>query len=181
VVTFVLLGIQIALGGWVSTNYAVLACNSFPMCQGSWWPDMNFTQGFEFWRALGRLQDGSHIGFPALTAIHYVHRLMAYAVLAAMLWLAWRLHHARVLPTQARWLAGLAFWQFATGVSNVVFDWPLVAAVSHTAGAAALVVVLTWAVCASRRATEVAAPASRAATAGGASPASPLNVPRPFA
>ena len=61
---------------------------------------------------------------------------------------------------QARWIAGLAVWQFATGVSNVVLDWPLVAAVSHTGGAAALVVVLTWALGASRAAGAVV-PATR--------------------
>ena len=163
---------QITLGGWVSTNYAVLACSTFPMCQGSWWPEMNFTQGFEFWRALGRLQDGSHISFAALTAIHYAHRLMAYAVLAAMALLAWKLHRAEALQRQARWLAVLALWQFTTGLSNVVLDWPLVAAVSHTGGAAALVVVLTWAVCTSRRST--------AAALATANRASPMNVPRPL-
>jgi len=151
--TFALVVAQIALGGWVSTNYAVLACSEFPQCQNSWWPPMDFEQGFELWRELGRLSDGSHISFAALTAIHYVHRLSAYAVFAALAALAWRLHGTGLRP-QARWLAALALWQFATGLSNVVLDWPLVAAVSHTGGAAALVVVLTWAWFASRRATQ---------------------------
>ncbi|MEQ1657388.1 MAG: COX15/CtaA family protein, partial [Hylemonella sp.] len=70
-----LLTLQIALGGWVSTNYAVLACTEFPACQGSWWPEMDFFQGFELWRELGLTGDGQHISFAALTAIHYVHRL----------------------------------------------------------------------------------------------------------
>jgi len=148
--TTVLLAVQIVLGGWVSTNYAVLACTTFPTCQGSWWPDMAFDQGFQIWRPLGLLQDGSHITFAGLTAIHYAHRLAAYAVLLALGLLAWRLHRAGQLPAQARWLAGLALMQFATGLSNVVLDWPLVAAVLHTGGAAALVVVLTWALAASR-------------------------------
>ncbi|GKS87971.1 COX15/CtaA family protein [Acidovorax sp. SUPP2539] len=150
VATTVLLAVQIVLGGWVSTNYAVLACTTFPTCQGSWWPDMAFGQGFEIWRPLGLLQDGSHITFAGLTAIHYAHRLAAYAVLLALGLLAWRLHRAALLPAQARWIAGLALMQFATGLSNVVLDWPLVAAVLHTGGAAALVVVLTWALAASR-------------------------------
>ena len=150
VVTGALVALQVLLGGWVSTNYAVLACTSFPTCQGSWWPDMDFAQGFQIWRALGLLQDGSHISFAGLTAIHYAHRLAAYVVLAALGVLAWRLW--RVLPAQARWLAGLALLQFATGLSNVVLDWPLVAAVLHTGGAAALVVVLTWALASSRAA-----------------------------
>ncbi|GKT21803.1 COX15/CtaA family protein [Acidovorax sp. SUPP3334] len=150
VATTVLLAVQIVLGGWVSTNYAVLACTTFPTCQGSWWPDMAFGQGFQVWRPLGLLQDGTHITFAGLTAIHYAHRLAAYAVLLALGLLAWRLHRAGQLPAQARWLAGLALMQFATGLSNVVLDWPLVAAVLHTGGAAALVLVLTWALAASR-------------------------------
>ena len=151
-VTGALVALQIVLGGWVSTNYAVLACTAFPTCQGSWWPVMDFAQGFELWRPLGLLQDGSHISFAGLTAIHYAHRLMAYAVLLALVWLAWRLHRAAALRLQARWLAGLALLQLATGLSNVVLGWPLLAAVLHTGGAAALVVVLTWAAASSRAA-----------------------------
>ena len=144
-----LLWLQIALGGWVSTNYAVLACTDFPACQGSWWPSMDFRQGFELWRELGKTGAGENIAFAALTAIHYVHRLMAYAVLTLLAWLAWRLQRDG-LVTQGRWIAALAAWQLATGLSNVVLGWPLIAAVSHTGGAAALVVVLTWALRESR-------------------------------
>ena len=153
--TGALLALQVVLGGWVSTNYAVLACSTFPTCQGSWWPVMDFAQGFQIWRKLGMLQDGSHIGFAGLTAIHYVHRLMAYVVLAALCVVAWCLYRKNLLPAQTRWLAGLALLQFATGLSNVVLDWPLVAAVLHTGGAAALVVVLTWAVVSSRAVSSV--------------------------
>jgi cytochrome c oxidase assembly protein subunit 15 len=142
--TFALLMLQAALGGWVSTNYAVLACTEFPMCQGSWWPEMSFAQGFELWRELGLTGDGQHIGFAALTAIHYVHRLMAYLVLLLLALLAWRMRGVAGWQRAARWLSGLLVLQFATGLSNVVFDWPLLAAVLHTGGAAALVVLLTW-------------------------------------
>ena len=145
---FALLWLQVALGGWVSTNYAVLACSEFPTCQGSWWPAMDF-HGFELWRALGHTGSGEHITFAALTAIHYVHRLTAYLVFLVLGVLAWQLR-AGPLRTQAKWIAGLALGQFATGLSNVVLGWPLVAAVSHTGGAAALVVVLTWALCVGR-------------------------------
>ncbi len=145
--TAVLLLVQVALGGWVSTNYAVLACSDFPTCQGSWWPAMDFDQAFQVWRPLGRLADGSHIAFPALTAIHYAHRIAAYAVLAVLACLAWHLWRMPGLRRPAGWLAVLAAWQFGTGLSNVVLDWPLVAAVSHTGGAAGLVVVLTWLLC----------------------------------
>ena len=141
---------QSALGGWVSTNYAVLACTEFPMCQGSWWPDMSFAQGFQVWRELGHTADGQLIGFAALTAIHFVHRVMAVVVLVLLLAVAWRLRAVAALRSQARWLIGLSVLQLITGLSNVVLDWPLVAAVLHTGGAAALVGVMTWTVAASR-------------------------------
>jgi len=139
---FVLVWLQIALGGWVSTNYAVLACTEFPACHGTWWPEMDFQAGFELWRALGQRASGEALLFPALTAIHYVHRLWAYLVLAVMLGLSWVLwRQGRGVP--ARCLLGLALWQLASGLSNVVLGWPLPAALAHTGGAAAIVVVLT--------------------------------------
>ncbi len=145
-----LLAFQVLLGGWVSTNYAVLACSDFPRCQGSWWPAMNWSQGFEIWRELGMTQAAELIGFSALTAIHYAHRLAAYVVLIVLGILAWRLNRTPALRLQSRWLAGLIGLQFATGISNVVLDWPLVAAVLHTGGAAALAITLTWAIASSR-------------------------------
>ncbi|MCW5653158.1 COX15/CtaA family protein [Hydrogenophaga sp.] len=153
-----LLWLQIALGGWVSTNYAVLACGDFPTCQGSWWPTMDFRQGFTLWRELGQNRAGESIAFPALTAIHYTHRLVAYAVLAALTWLGWRLRRVDGLQSTARALLLLAAWQFASGLTNVVLDWPLLAAVAHTGGAAAMVVVLTGALTGTRRAPEADAP-----------------------
>lgn len=144
-----LVWLQVALGGWVSTNYAVLACDTFPTCQGSWWPAMDFQQGFELWRHLGQTGDGGHVTFAALTAIHYVHRLVAYLVFVVLGVLAWRLWRGP-LRASARWIAVLALWQFVTGLSNVVLDWPLAAAVAHTGGAAGLVLALTWAACESR-------------------------------
>lgn len=140
---------QVALGGWVSTNYAVLACSDFPTCQGRWWPAMDFRQGFELWRELGKTGAGEYIDFAALTAIHFTHRLLAGVVVAVLAWLAWRLHREG-LRAQARWLGTLALWQVASGLANVMLGWPLVAAIAHTGGAAALVVVLTWAICASQ-------------------------------
>ena len=145
-----LLGLQVALGGWVSTNYAVLACTDFPMCQNRWWPEMHFDQGFQIWRELGLNRDGGHITFAALTAIHFAHRMMAAVVLVVLGLLAWRLAVIPGLRLQARLIAALALVQLATGLANVVLGWPMVAALMHTGGAAALVLVLTWAVAASR-------------------------------
>ena len=149
-VTVALLWLQIALGGWVSTNYAVMACTDFPACQNSFWPAMNFREGFTLWRELGAGRNGDNISFQALTAIHYVHRLSAYVVFASMLVVAARLYKIQALRSSALWLAGLAIFQMATGLGNVLLGWPLAAAVMHTGGAAALVIVLTGIVCASR-------------------------------
>jgi len=135
--------LQIALGGWVSTNYAVLACSGFPTCQGSWWPQMDFEHGFALLRELGSGKDGGALPFAALTAIHYVHRLVAYVLLLAMAAFAWRLHAHGLTRPWASATAGIALWQLASGLSNVVLGWPLLGAVAHTAGAAAWVTLLT--------------------------------------
>ncbi|HRP27171.1 MAG TPA: COX15/CtaA family protein [Burkholderiaceae bacterium] len=144
---FVLCVVQIALGGWVSTNYAVLACTDFPTCHGAWWPAMDFEHGFTIWRELGVGKDGEWLSFDALTAIHYVHRLAAYVVLAALAGFAIALWRAGAgQPPLRNWAAaigGAAAWQLASGLSNVVLGWPLIAAVAHTGGAAMIVVLLT--------------------------------------
>jgi cytochrome c oxidase assembly protein subunit 15 len=140
----VLLFVQVLLGGWVSTNYAVLACNTFPQCQNSWWPLMDFEQGFTLWRHLGLDAQGQALTFESLTAIHYIHRLAAYVVLIYFGVLAFALRRVVALKAAAQLLWLLLFLQLITGLSNVVFDWPLVAAVLHTGGAAALVVLLIW-------------------------------------
>ena len=132
---------QIALGGWVSTNYAVLACQDFPTCQGQWWPPMDAASGFQVLRELGLTRDGRFLPFQALTAIHVVHRLGALLVFIALLALAWRFWQQgdRRWQRRAQGLLALAAWQLASGVSNVVLDWPLAAALAHTAGASVLV------------------------------------------
>jgi cytochrome c oxidase assembly protein subunit 15 len=140
-----LAAVQVALGGWVSTNYAVLACSDFPACQGRWWPEMDFAHGFTLRRALGSTAEGAFLPFAALTAIHYTHRLVAYALLAALGTLAAVLARqpARDARRFALGLAVAAGWQLASGLSNVVLGWPLAGAVAHTGGAAFLVVLLT--------------------------------------
>ena len=144
--------LQIALGGWVSTNYAVLACTGFPQCNGQWWPAMNWPEGFTFARELGRRADGAPIAMTALVAIQWTHRLFAVAFIVAMGWLVARLWQRG--PTSRRRaviIGGLVVVQFATGLSNVVLGWPLVAALAHTAGAAALVICIGFEVAAALR------------------------------
>ena len=154
---------QIMLGGWVSTNYAVLACSDFPTCQGAWWPAMDFEHGFAVQRELGAGKDGGYLPFAALTAIHFVHRLGAFVVLGALALLAWRLAASGqpALRRAAFGVAAVAVWQLASGLSNVVLGWPIVAAMAHTAGAAALVALLAVLLTQARgaRAPALAAPA----------------------
>jgi heme a synthase len=142
--TAALVVVQIALGGWVSTNYAVLACREVPLCQGQWWPPMDFAHAFTFKRELGETASGSYLPFAALTAIHMTHRLAAVVVLGAMLVLAWRLAATgdAALRRFAAGIAALAALQLATGLSNVVLGWPIAAALLHTGGAAALAALL---------------------------------------
>jgi cytochrome c oxidase assembly protein subunit 15 len=136
--------VQAALGGWVSSNYAVLACRDFPTCQGSWWPEMDAAAGFVVVRPLGQTGGAGYLPFAALTAIHMAHRIGAFIVLPALAALAWRLHAASAATRPwALGLLAIAAWQAASGLGNVVLGWPLAAAVAHTGGAAALVVVVT--------------------------------------
>ena len=159
--------LQVALGGWVSTNYAVLACSDFPTCQGQWWPTMDFEHGFALWRELGAGRDGGWLPFAALTAIHMVHRIGALFVFTALGLFAWRLWASGDEQARrwARRLAAVALWQLLSGLSNVMLDWPLVAALAHTGGAAMLLALLSVMLA---RAQRMHAPAAHALAVGAA-------------
>ena len=133
---------QIALGGWVSTNYATLACRDFPLCQGSLWPDMNFRAGFELWRRLGYQGDDQALPFQALTAIHFVHRLFAGVVFIVVGALALRLRRSELSRPIGNLILAVLALQVVTGLTNIFLDWPMAAAVLHTGGAAALMGLL---------------------------------------
>jgi cytochrome c oxidase assembly protein subunit 15 len=105
---------------------------------------MDIAHRFTVLRPLGVGSNGEPIPFAALTAIHMVHRIGAAVVFVAIGILAWRLWHAGAAAR--RWalaLAGVAAWQLASGLGNVVLGWPLAAAVAHTGGAAALITLLS--------------------------------------
>jgi cytochrome c oxidase assembly protein subunit 15 len=131
---------QIALGGWVSSNYAALACPDFPLCQGQWQPPMDFAQAFTLHRELGFTGDGRLLSTEALTAIHWSHRIGALAVLLGVGALSLSL-----ISTPGgewrRWglvLLGLLGMQIGLGVANVLFSLPLTLAVGHNLGSACL-------------------------------------------
>jgi cytochrome c oxidase assembly protein subunit 15 len=154
---FVLLVIQIALGGWVSTNYAALACEDFPLCHGKVVPEMDFANGFSLWRHLGMTADGDFLPFPALTAIHWVHRSCAFVVIAVVAWVAHKALKDPGLRKTGRWLLIVIALQLATGLATIYLDWPLAIAVVHNGGAALLVSLLVMLNYKARYATPVAA------------------------
>lgn len=135
--------IQIALGGWVSTNYATLACADFPLCNGQVIPEMDFEHGFHLWRELGKTAAGHYLPFSALTAIHWVHRHFAYIVLAIIGYTAWRAMREPALRKTGRRLAIVLGLQAVSGIATVYLSFPLAIAVLHNAGAALLVVLVT--------------------------------------
>jgi cytochrome c oxidase assembly protein subunit 15 len=143
ILSAVVLAVQLALGGWVSTNYATLACSDFPTCNGTFVPEMDFEHGFTLWRELGKTAAGHYLPFSALTAIHWVHRNFAVVlivVLGATVWRAWS--HPFLRPT-ARKIALVLVLQALSGVATVYLNFPLTIAVIHNAGAALLVLLVT--------------------------------------
>jgi cytochrome c oxidase assembly protein subunit 15 len=140
-VGFVLLFWQIGLGGWVSTNYAALACMDFPTCQGQWLPSMDFSNGYSLIRGLGEMPNGEMISQTALTAIHWVHRNFALVVFIYLGILGLRLRADPGLRGPATLMLVLLLAQLLTGLTTIFFQWPLLIAVLHNAGAAGLVLV----------------------------------------
>jgi heme a synthase len=134
--------VQIALGGWVSSNYAALACGDFPTCQGNWLPAMEFRRAFALHRELGQTAEGGLLPFAALTAIHWLHRLWAVVVLLVVGTLAWRLTRTPVWRRAGLVLAGLLGLQVALGIANVLLSLPLPVAVAHNFGAALLLAAI---------------------------------------
>src|SRR5690554_617969 len=143
----VLVIVQIALGGWTSSNYAALACTDFPACQASFWPKMDFAQGFDLFQQIGPNYLGGLMDSEARTAIHMTHRLGALVVflyLGVLLMRLWR----RTADTGMRpAVAGVAvalLVQLGLGLSNIFWLLPLPVAVAHSAGGALLLLSLVW-------------------------------------
>lgn len=131
--------LQVALGGWLASNYAALACaDFFPTCHGEWWPEMNFAAGFNVAQDVGPNYLGGLMSSDARVAIHIIHRLGAVAVALVVGALAVRLGKRPL----AWWLGGMLAVQLGLGVGIVVFALPLPLAVLHNAGAAVLLLAL---------------------------------------
>jgi cytochrome c oxidase assembly protein subunit 15 len=133
--------IQIALGGWTSTNYADIACPDFPKCQDAWWPNADFRDAFVLWRGLGVNYEGGVLSIPARVAIHLTHRMGAIVatvtlIVAAMTVIRRKVPTTYVSPAYAVLIA-LAL-QLTIGITMVLRGFPLWLATAHTAGAALL-------------------------------------------
>ena len=125
---------QILLGGWMSVNYAALACPDFPVCQGTFSPPMNFFDGFALWRDIGIEYEGVLLNLESATAIHMAHRVGALVALLYVGWLA--LHTIRIgsgshLCRYGMLVLALLLAQVALGIVNVLAHLPLVIAVAH--------------------------------------------------
>lgn len=140
-----LLALQIALGGWTSSNYAAIACPDLPTCRGSWWPRMDFRDAFVLWRGLGVDYEGGVLVNAARVAIHVTHRLGAVIVGSALIAVG-LLVLARSAFRPLRFLGGLlslaVLLQICIGIAMVHLRFPLLLATLHNAGAALLVIVL---------------------------------------
>ncbi|MFO7277278.1 MAG: COX15/CtaA family protein [Pseudomonadota bacterium] len=144
-VAFVALGLQIALGGWTSSNYAAVACPDFPKCQNAWWPDTDYEDAFVLWRGLGINYEGGVLDHPARVAIHFTHRLGAIvATLAIVLavWSVWRTQALSRARPAAIALAAALVLQLAIAIAMVLRAFPLWLATAHNAGAALLVLAM---------------------------------------
>jgi cytochrome c oxidase assembly protein subunit 15 len=135
------LALQIALGGWTSSNYAAVACPDFPTCQGSWWPEAQFDQAFVLWRGLGIDYEGGILDHPARVAVHFTHRLGALVtmlVLGTLALMTLRRAQVRELRIAAIALLAALGLQLAIGITTVARGFPLAWATAHNAGAALL-------------------------------------------
>lgn len=147
---------QISLGGWVSSNYAALACPDLPMCQGQWLPPMNFDEGFDVAQAIGPNYLGGQLHAEARTAIHFSHRIGALftSFLVILLVLisfkkAATLEHdnesmfiGTVLRKLALFMLVVLVIQVGLGLSNIIWSLPLNVAVAHNLGGALLLLSL---------------------------------------
>ncbi len=149
---------QIALGGWVSSNYAALACIDFPTCHGVWRPEMDFRHGFQLVRELGRTAAGEHLAYEALTAIHWAHRVGALVTLIYVGTLAFTLVRAGGFARYGVSLAVALVTQISLGIANILAGLPLPVAVAHNAVAAILLVTLVMINFALSRADQPATP-----------------------
>jgi cytochrome c oxidase assembly protein subunit 15 len=136
---------QIFLGAWTSTNYAALACPSFPDCHGTLFPPMEWKAAFNFASPIGPNYEGGRLEMAARVTIQMAHR---YGALITFLYLAplslvliavKRFASLRVIGFVILLLLCL---QIILGILNVVWLLPMWTAVMHNGVAALLLLAL---------------------------------------
>lgn len=142
IAAIVIVALQISLGGWTSANYAALICPDFPTCQGSWWPPMDFQDGFILWRGLGVDYEGGVLPAEGRTAIHMAHRIGAVITALFIGLLGLRLILKKDLRMTGIILLLVLSLQILLGISNVLLRLPLPVAVAHNGIAAVLLLTL---------------------------------------
>jgi cytochrome c oxidase assembly protein subunit 15 len=103
---------------------------------------MDFEHGFTLHRELGETASGELLPMTALTAIHWMHRLMALVVSLYLIWLVVRLFRTPGYTGMGLVIGGLLVLQVSLGISNVLLSLPLALAVAHNVGAALLLSAL---------------------------------------
>jgi len=135
---------QVLLGGWLTSNYAAMACPQLPLCDISAITAADVTQGFNVLQQIGPNYLGGQLDGGARVAIHAMHRFGAIAVMICLLMLLVNLaklnYHAITMV-----IATLLTAQVLLGVANVYFNLPLFNAVAHNITGALLLGSLVWA------------------------------------
>ena len=149
VLTWVLLVIQILLGGWTSTNYASLACTDFPKCLDQWYPkEMVFDKAFNIFNLPDINYEGGFLAYGAKVAVHYIHRVTALVLSISFLLtlvIIFKLKNHAFLKKIISFSLVFFVLQIILGISNVIYSLPLNIAVWHTMNAAILLALLSGA------------------------------------
>ncbi|MGR8930755.1 MAG: signal recognition particle-docking protein FtsY [Gammaproteobacteria bacterium] len=131
---------QIALGGWLSSNSAALACTDFPRCQGQYLPDQGYAEAFDF-----AVKDGASMSAAGKVAIHALHRigaLITFIVLSLVMLVATSERHPKLVRRSGVLLSILLLIQIVLGIFSVKHGVPVAMAIAHNAVAALLMLPL---------------------------------------
>lgn len=138
-----LLYAQIALGAWVSANYAGIACIGFPQCNGQWWPTLELSKAFSLFSPIGANYQGGVTDSALRITMQWVHRLGAVVVGLCLGAAAICQIRQRIFPKMWAMVLVLLALQWTLGLINVWYLLPLRAAVLHN-GIAALLLASLW-------------------------------------
>ncbi|KXO14118.1 Heme A synthase, cytochrome oxidase biogenesis protein Cox15-CtaA [Moritella sp. JT01] len=136
--------IQIALGGWTSSNYAAIVCTEFPICNGDWLSRFDFSDVFSLSPLAETYQYGVRDTIARMN-IHITHRIWAGVTFIFLLLTAYQLFKSqpeKKIRLTAKVLVIVLCVQVSLGVANVFFQLPLSIAVAHNLVAAILLITL---------------------------------------